>query len=161
MERAQFKTGVLNKDVIFIIKRDMCIKWKWEQKSRLKKKLVVELKWTLYISSVLNTSRIHLTDTTQVSYVSTCCNFVFIYWKREMNEWKQNNLIQTLCMYTVFRTWLPYSWFVWCQFSILDRAYASILYRSDQIPPRPNVSPHEQSLPTPQAPNLLSNEVWK
>lgn len=99
MERAQFKTGVLNKDVIFIIKRDMCIKWKWEQKSRLKKKLVVELKWTLYISSVLNTSRIHLTDTTQVSYVyvSTCCNFVFIYWKRGMNEWKQNNLLYRHC----------------------------------------------------------------
>lgn len=36
--------------------------------------------------------------------------------------------------------------------SILDRAYASILYRSDQIPPRPNVLPHEQSLPTPQPP---------
>lgn len=90
-----------------------------------------------------STSRIHLADTTQVSYVSTCCNFVFIYWKRGMNEWKQNNLIQTLCMYTVFRTWLPYSWFVWCQFSILDRAYASILYRSDQIPPKPNVSPQE------------------
>lgn len=88
MERAQFKTGVLNKDVIFIIKRDMCIKWKWEQKSRLKKKLVVELKWTLYISSVLNTSRIHLTDTTQVSYVvcKHLLQFCF-YLLKEGDEW--------------------------------------------------------------------------
>lgn len=113
----------------------MCIKWKWEQKSRLKKKLVVELKWTLYISSVLNTSRIHLTDTTQVSYVSTCCNFVFIYWKREMNEWKQNNLIQTLCMYTNTDTvhvyciqYLITILMICLTPSILNRAYALILY---------------------------------
>lgn len=115
---------------------------------RAKKSTKEETSGWIEMNIILNlfrtsTSRIHLADTTQVSYVSTCCNFVFIYWKRGMNEWKQNNLIQTLCMYTVFRTWLPYSWFVWCQFSILDRAYASILYRSDQIPPKPNVSPQE------------------
>lgn len=143
MERAQFKTGVLNKDVIFIIKRDMCIKWKWEQKSRLKKKLVVELKWTLYISSVLNTSRIHLTDTTQVSYVSTCCNFVFIYWKREMNEWKQNNLGNTDTVHVYCIQYLITILMICLTPSILNRAYALILYRSDQIPPKPNVSPED------------------
>lgn len=127
---------------------------------RAKKSTKEETSGWIEMNIILNlfrtsTSRIHLADTTQVSYVSTCCNFVFIYWKRGMNEWKQNNLIQTLCMYTVFSTWLPYSWFVWCQFSILDRAYASILYRSDQIPPKPNVSPHESPPPNP------TNEVLK
>lgn len=41
------------------------------------------------ILNLFRTSRIHLTDTTQVSYVyvSTCCNFVFIYWKRDRDEW--------------------------------------------------------------------------
>lgn len=151
MERAQFKTGVLNKDVIFIIKRDMCIKWKWEQKSRLKKKLVVELKWTLYISSVLNTSRIHLTDTTQVSYVyvSTCCNFVFIYWKREMNEWKQNNLGNTDTVHVYCIQYLITILMICLTPSILNRAYALILY-TGLIKFHLNLMSHLMNPPPPQ-----------
>lgn len=107
---------------------------------RAKKSTKEETSGWIEMNIILNifrtsTSRIHLTDTTQVSYVSTCCNFVFIYWKREMNEWKQNNLIQTLCMYTNTDTvhvyciqYLITILMICLTPSILNRAYALILY---------------------------------
>lgn len=69
---------------------------------RAKKSTKEETSGWIEMNIILNlfrtsTSRIHLADRTQVSYVSTYCNFVFIYWKREMNEWKQNNLLYRHC----------------------------------------------------------------
>lgn len=129
MERAQFKTGVLNKDVIFIIKRDMCTKWKWEQKKSTKEETSGWIEMNI-ISNLFrtSTSRIHLADTTQVSYVSTCCNFVFIYWKREMNEWKQNNLGNTDTVHVYCIQYLITILMICLTPSILNRAYALILY---------------------------------
>lgn len=79
MERAQFKTDVLNKDVIFFYHKRYVHIMDTRAKRWFKKKLVVEFKWTLYISSVINTSTIHLNDRTQVSSVSACCNFFFFF----------------------------------------------------------------------------------
>lgn len=125
---------------------------------RAKKSTKEETSGWIEMNIILNlfrtsTSRIHLADTTQVSYVSTCCNFVFIYWKREMNEWKQNNLGNTDTVHVYCIQYLITILMICLTPSILNRAYALILYRSDQIPPKPNVSPEEPP------PNLWSLKI--
>lgn len=120
---------------------------------RAKKSTKEETSGWIEMNIILNlfrtsTSRIHLADRTQVSYVSTYCNFVFIYWNREMNEWKQNNLGNTDTVHVYCIQYLITILMICLTPSILDRAYVSILYRSDQIPPKPNVSPQEPPSPT-------------
>lgn len=100
---------------------------------RAKKSTKEETSGWIEMNIILNlfrtsTSRIHLADTTQVSYVSTCCNFVFIYWKREMNEWKQNNLGNTDTVHVYCIQYLITILMICLTPSILNRAYALILY---------------------------------
>lgn len=44
--------------------------------------------------------------------------------------------------------------------SILNRAYALILYRSDKIPPKPNVSPEEPPPQLMKFKNCTKRVIW-
>lgn len=64
-----------------------------------------------------------------------------------MNEWKQNNLGNTDTVHVYCIQYLITILMICLTPSILNRAYALILYRSDQIPTKPNVSPEEPPPP--------------